>query len=54
MQVARRWIDTEHVDPVFDIANSAVALAVNDVLRNSYAALLATTNDVKAAGLDAS
>ncbi len=42
-EIVRRWIGAEGVDAVFDIANSAVALAVNDVIRNSHAALIASS-----------
>ena len=31
--IARQWYDTDHVDAVVDVPNSAVALAVNDVTR---------------------
>ena len=32
--VARRWIDTENVDVLLDIGNSAVALALADLVRD--------------------
>lgn len=32
--IARKWIDTENVDVILDLANSAVALAVSDVVRD--------------------
>ncbi len=31
--IARQWYDTDHVDAIVDVPNSAVALAVNDVTR---------------------
>jgi branched-chain amino acid transport system substrate-binding protein len=31
--IARRWIDTEGVDMIMDVPNSAVALAVSDIVR---------------------
>jgi branched-chain amino acid transport system substrate-binding protein len=40
--LARRWIDTEGVDAVVDLPNSAVALAVGDVVRNANRAMLVT------------
>jgi branched-chain amino acid transport system substrate-binding protein len=42
-QVARRWIDVEAVDAISDLANSAVALAVNEVTRERNRALLASS-----------
>lgn len=41
--IARRWIDQEHVDAVADVPNSAVGLAVNEVVRGSKAALIASS-----------
>jgi branched-chain amino acid transport system substrate-binding protein len=41
-QVARRWVDVEGVDAISDLANSAVALAVNEVTREKNRALLAS------------
>jgi branched-chain amino acid transport system substrate-binding protein len=41
--IARRWIDQEHVDAVADVPNSAVGLAVNEVLRGSKATLIASS-----------
>ena len=32
--IARRWIDTENVDVILDIGNSAVALALSDLVRD--------------------
>ena len=32
--IARRWIDTENVDIILDIGNSAVALALSDLVRD--------------------
>ena len=33
--IARRWFDTEGVDAIIDLPNSAVALAVGEVARNT-------------------
>jgi len=33
--VARRWLDTEHVDAIADVPFSPAALAVNEIVRNS-------------------
>src|SRR6202008_506709 len=41
--IARRWIDQEKVDAVADVPNSAVGLAVNEVVRGSKAALIASS-----------
>jgi branched-chain amino acid transport system substrate-binding protein len=41
--VARRWIEQEHVDAVADMPNSAVGLAVNEVVRGTKAALIASS-----------
>ena len=41
--IARRWIDQEHVDAVADVPNSAVGLAVNEVVRGTKAALIASS-----------
>lgn len=41
--IARRWIDTEGVDAVADLPNSAVGLAVNAVLRDSHAVVIASS-----------
>jgi branched-chain amino acid transport system substrate-binding protein len=41
--IARRWIDQENVDAVADVPNSAVGLAVNEVVRGSKAALIASS-----------
>jgi len=41
-EIARRWV-AEHVDAVIDIANSAVALAINDVVRGTHTALVASS-----------
>ena len=38
--IARRWIEQEKVDAVADVPNSAVGLAVNEVVRGSKAALI--------------
>src|ERR1700751_3165971 len=41
--IARRWIDQEHVDAIADVPNSAVGLAVNEVVRGSNAELIASS-----------
>src|SRR6516162_2328169 len=41
--IARRWIDQENVDAIADVPNSAVGLAVNEVVRGSKAALIASS-----------
>jgi branched-chain amino acid transport system substrate-binding protein len=41
--IARRWIDQEHVDAIADVPNSAVGLAVNEVVRGTKAALIASS-----------
>ena len=41
--IARRWIEQEHVDAIADVPNSAVGLAVNEVVRSSKAALIASS-----------
>ena len=41
--IARRWIEQEKVDAVADVPNSAVGLAVNEVVRGSKAALIASS-----------
>src|SRR5215469_12725296 len=41
--IARRWIGQEKVDAVADVPNSAVGLAVNEVVRGSKAALIASS-----------
>ncbi len=38
--IARRWRDVDGVDAIFDVPNSAVALAVNELLRGSRVAYL--------------
>ena len=40
--IARRWIDTEGVDVIVDVPNSAVALAVQEITRNKNKVFLAT------------
>ena len=39
-QVARRWYDAEGVDAIFDVPNSGVALAVNQVTRDKGKAFI--------------
>jgi branched-chain amino acid transport system substrate-binding protein len=41
--IARRWIDQEKVDAIADVPNSAVGLAVNEVVRGSKAGLIASS-----------
>ena len=41
--IARRWIDQEKVDAVADVPNSAVGLAVNEVVRGTKVALIASS-----------
>jgi branched-chain amino acid transport system substrate-binding protein len=41
--IARRWVDQENVDAVADVPNSAVGLAVNEVVRGSRVALIASS-----------
>jgi branched-chain amino acid transport system substrate-binding protein len=38
--IARRWRDVDHVDAVVDVPNSAVALALNELFRDSRVAFL--------------
>jgi branched-chain amino acid transport system substrate-binding protein len=40
--IARRWIDTEGVDAIVDVPNSAVALAVQEITRATNKVFLAT------------
>lgn len=42
-EIARQWVDADKIDAIFDIANSAVALAVNDVTRGTHTALIASS-----------
>lgn len=39
---ARRWLDQEHVDAILDVPFSSVALAVNEVTRNSKSVFIAS------------
>lgn len=41
--IARRWIDQDHVDAIADVPNSAISLAVNEVVRGSKAGLIASS-----------
>jgi branched-chain amino acid transport system substrate-binding protein len=41
--IARRWMDQEGVDAVADVSNSAVGLAVNEVVCGSKVALIASS-----------
>lgn len=38
--IARRWLDTERVDVIVDLPNSAVALAVNEIVRDQNKVLI--------------
>lgn len=48
--IARQWLDVDHVDAIVDVPSSAVALAVNSVVREKKNAILivneATANDL--------
>jgi branched-chain amino acid transport system substrate-binding protein len=41
--IARRWIDQDKVDAIADVPNSAVGLAVNEVVRGTKAGLIASS-----------
>ncbi len=41
--IARRWIDQDKVDAIADVPNSAVGLAVNEVVRGTRAGLIASS-----------
>jgi len=41
--VARRWVEQEKVDAIADMPNSAVGLAVNEVVRGTKTALIASS-----------
>jgi branched-chain amino acid transport system substrate-binding protein len=41
--IARRWIEQDHVDAIADVPNSAVGLAVSEVVRGTKAALIASS-----------
>jgi branched-chain amino acid transport system substrate-binding protein len=41
--IARRWIDQDKVDVIADVPNSAVGLAVNEVVRGTKAGLIASS-----------
>jgi branched-chain amino acid transport system substrate-binding protein len=41
--ITRRWMEVDKIDAVADVPNSAVALAVNEVLRGTHAALIASS-----------
>src|SRR5215204_1307095 len=43
--IARRWIDTEGVDAIVDVPNSAVALSVQEITRTTNKIFLATGGD---------
>jgi len=38
--IARKWIDVEHVDVIVDVPNSAVALAVNNIVKETNKVML--------------
>lgn len=40
--LARRWVDTDSVDAIVDLPNSAIALAVGEVVRNANRVALVT------------
>jgi branched-chain amino acid transport system substrate-binding protein len=40
--IAREWLDTKGVDAIVDVPNSAVALAVNDIVRDKNRVLVAS------------
>lgn len=40
--IASRWLDLDHVDAIFDVPNSAVLLAVQEVVRNKSGLLFAS------------
>src|SRR5262249_16277089 len=40
--IAREWLDTKGVDAIIDVPNSAVALAVNDIVRDRNRVLIAS------------
>src|SRR3954471_16334503 len=40
--IARRWLDAEGVDAIADVPNSAIALAVNEIVRQRNKVLLAS------------
>jgi branched-chain amino acid transport system substrate-binding protein len=40
--IAREWLDTKDVDIIVDVPNSAVALAVNDIVREKNRVLIAS------------
>lgn len=41
--IARKWYDTENVDAILDLANSAVALAVSEITREKNKVMIATS-----------
>lgn len=41
-QMARAWIDTQGVDAILDVPNSAIALAVSEIAKNANRTLLVT------------
>jgi branched-chain amino acid transport system substrate-binding protein len=41
-EIARRWIDVDGVDAIFDVPNSAVAIAVVDVVKEKNSVLIDT------------
>ena len=41
--IARRWIDTENVDVILDIGNSAVALALSDIVRDKNKVMIVSS-----------
>lgn len=41
--LVRRWLDLDKVDAVVDVPNSAVALAINEIMRGTRMTLLASS-----------
>jgi branched-chain amino acid transport system substrate-binding protein len=41
--LVRQWVDVDHVDAIVDVPNSAVGLAVNEVVRGTPVTLLASS-----------
>lgn len=41
--IVKKWLDVDRVDAVVDVPNSAVALSINEVMRNSRMTLLASS-----------
>jgi branched-chain amino acid transport system substrate-binding protein len=41
--IARKWLESDHVDAIVDVPNSSVALAANEIVRGKHIALLASS-----------